>query len=133
MKNPYARQHGPIGKFIPRHHNPTRYSGSHCRPRPINAAAIKAAIRPADFYADQLVSMPPPRRSKGWHVAGLCPNPDHHDTRPGSFLIHLEKGAAKCYACGFYASDILDFYCWRHGVTFREAIEQLSKEWSVYT
>lgn len=31
----------------------------------------------------------------------LCPNPNHNDSKTGSFFINIETGLYKCFACGF--------------------------------
>lgn len=34
-------------------------------------------------------------------VWALCPNPQHHDTRPNSFSVNRETGDSFCFACGY--------------------------------
>lgn len=94
-----------------------------------DADQVKWAIAPANFYANELPSMPPAKRRHGWITAGLCPF--HDDTRAGSFRINADSGAFKCFACGAKGADIVAFTMQREGLAFRAALARLADEWGV--
>lgn len=89
---------------------------------------VKRGISPAEFYADELPDMKPPKRI-GWADGGLCPF--HADNRAGSFRVHGETGAFYCFACGARGGDILAFVMLRDGLTFRETLDHLADEYGV--
>ncbi len=98
----------------------------HYRPR-LDAASIKSAIDPADFYLRELNLCRFGYRSGQWAVAGHCPF--HDDTKPGSFKINQETGAFKCWSCGASGNDIIAFLKIRDNMDFIEVLERLSNEW----
>lgn len=89
---------------------------------------VKGSIPPADFYRAELPTMPAPRGG-GWRDGGLCPF--HDDTHAGSFRVNLETGGFKCFACGAKGADIIAFIQLRDGLSFPEALRQLSDDWGV--
>lgn len=89
---------------------------------------VKGSIPPADFYRAELTTMPPPRGG-GWREGGLCPF--HDDTHTGSFRVNLETGGFKCFACAAKGADIIAFIQLRDGLSFPEALRQLSDDWGV--
>jgi DNA primase len=95
---------------------------------PILPEDLKRGITPTDFYQAELPSMRPPRRI-GWNDAGLCPF--HADTHAGSFRVHTESGAFRCFACDAQGSDILAFVMLRDGLDFRETLDVLATEWGI--
>lgn len=87
---------------------------------------VKARVDPVAFYAAEVGPVPP--GSGGWAVVrGLCPF--HADQSPGSFTIHRRDGAYRCHSCGASGVDIIDFIRHRDGLTFRQALERLLREW----
>ncbi|MDZ7585528.1 MAG: CHC2 zinc finger domain-containing protein [Thiobacillus sp.] len=89
---------------------------------------VKGSIPPADFYRAELPTMPPPRGG-GWRDGGLCPF--HNDNHAGSFRVNLETGGFKCFACGAKGADVIAFIQLRDGLSFPEALRQLSDDWGV--
>ena len=63
-----------------------------------DAAQIKAAISPYDFYLKEQDLDRFRSKLNLWAVAGLCPF--HDDRTAGSFSVHLDAGAFKCFSCG---------------------------------
>ena len=94
----------------------------------MSALDLKQSISPADFYSHELPDMRQTNRA-GWANAGLCVF--HNDTRPNSFFVNLHTGAYHCFSCEARGGDILAFLMERDGLTFPEAINQLSEEWSL--
>ncbi|MGA8163873.1 MAG: CHC2 zinc finger domain-containing protein [Waddliaceae bacterium] len=95
--------------------------------RRLDAAFIKAAINPSDFYLQELNLCRFGYKSGTWIVAGLCPF--HDDSRPGSFKINQETGAFKCWSCESGGSDIIAFLQQRDDLSFLDAIRKLSSDW----
>lgn len=98
----------------------------HKRP---DANTIKEAISPYDFYLSEQGLSRYGYRSGSWHVAGLCPF--HDDRKAGSFKVNIDTGSFKCWSCGAAGSDIIAFLMQRYSIDFREALDQLSREWGV--
>ena len=94
----------------------------------MNAREAKEAIAPSEFYTYELPTMRSTSRT-GWVSGGLCQF--HDDNSPGSFHVNLHTGAYRCFSCGARGGDILAFLMERDGLTFPEAINQLSEEWSL--
>lgn len=69
-------------------------------------------------------------KSGGWANAGLCPF--HNDNSAGSFRVHLENSAYRCFSCGVKGGDIIAFTMAKHDLSFYEALIQLANEWGVY-
>jgi DNA primase len=97
-------------------------------PKKLDADMLKRAIAPSDYYQSALQKMKPPKRF-GWAEAGLCPF--HDDTHAGSFRIHTNTGAFRCFSCGAKGADIIAFTMLRHGISFREALTKLALDWGV--
>jgi len=94
----------------------------------LDADTVKNAILPAEFYQSELAKMKPPRRF-GWNDAGLCPF--HSDKHAGSFRIHTDTGAFRCFACDAKGGNVIDFIMQRDGLSFREALSKLAQEWGL--
>ena len=97
--------------------------------RNIDAARVKAAISPLEFYRLELPGMPPPRRDTGWTSGGLCPFHDDHHAR--NFRVNLDDGRFTCFACGQKGPDIIAFTQLRHKICFRDALKALADAWGV--
>ena len=97
--------------------------------RRLDAASIMAAITPYDYYLREQSLDRFKGKSRGWVEAGLCPFHDDHSS--GSFWIHLESGAYKCFSCGAKGGDIIAFTMEKHGMTFYEAMKQVANEWGM--
>ena len=52
----------------------------------------------------------------------ICPF--HQDTKP-SLVIHVEKGAFKCFSCGAKGGDVLAFHQLLHKMSFVDACKDL--------
>lgn len=52
----------------------------------------------------------------------ICPF--HEDTKP-SLRVRLDTGGFKCMVCGAHGGDILAFHQQRHGLSFKQAAQQL--------
>ncbi len=94
-----------------------------------DAASIKSRIAPHDFYLREQVLDRFKSNSRRWAEAGLCPF--HDDSSAGSFWIHLEDGAYKCFSCNAKGYDIITFTMTKYGLSFYEALTQLANEWGV--
>lgn len=94
----------------------------------LDAESVKKGISPVEFYQSELTQMKPPK-SFGWNDAGLCPF--HLDTHAGSFRIHADTGAFRCFACDAKGGDIITFTMLRHGLSFPEAMSKLAAQWGV--
>lgn len=97
--------------------------------RTVDAAALKAAVSPIEFYSDAIPSMPLPKREGAWVDGGLCPF--HPDKHKGNFRVQLQTGAFHCFACGAKGGDVIDFTQHERGLTFRDALAALAAEWGV--
>lgn len=95
-----------------------------------DAASIKSRIAPHDFYLRAQLLDRFKDKSRGWAEAGLCPF--HDDNSAGSFWIHLESGAYKCFSCNAIGGNVIAFTMAKYGLTFYEALIQLTNEWGVY-
>jgi putative DNA primase/helicase len=87
-----------------------------------NAAEIKEMIDVAAFYefeGNRITSS-----GKGsWKMAGLCPF--HSDRKAGSFFVHPESGAFKCFSCGEKGGDFITFLMKKYEMPYKMAIETL--------
>lgn len=97
--------------------------------RTLDAARVKAAIPPADFYRTELPGMPAPKRDHGWVSGGLCIF--HDDKHVGNFRINLDTGAFTCFACGTKGADVIAFTQTRHGLSFPDALAALADAWGI--
>jgi DNA primase len=88
------------------------------------ARQVKAAIDPVLFYSQAGQEVKPKSGSK-WSLAGLCPF--HEDACAGSFYIHTESGAFKCFSCDVKGGDIISFTMKKYGLPFRAALEMIRK------
>jgi len=95
----------------------------------IDPLTVKRAISPRDFYQREQEKMRDPGTRRGWVDGGLCPF--HVDRRPGSFKVHLERGAFVCYSCGASGGDVIAYVQQRYGLSFVEALHRLQEEWRV--
>ena len=95
-----------------------------------DVATIKLKIAPLHFYLKEQVLDHFKRKSRGWVEAGLCPF--HEDSSAGSFWIHLESGAYKCFSCSVKGGDIIAFTMTKYRLSFYEVLVQLANEWEVH-
>lgn len=92
-----------------------------------SAETVKKAIDPVQFYASITGGSLGKPTSKGWHRwNGLCPF--HDDTKAGSVSINHYTGAYKCFSCGAYHANIIDFFMAFEKCSFKEALYRLSKQ-----
>ncbi|WP_284452581.1 CHC2 zinc finger domain-containing protein [Parachlamydia acanthamoebae] len=91
-----------------------------------NADDIKNQINSIMFYEHegQIISS---RYSGNWLIAGLCPF--HADKLAGSFYVHKEKGAFRCFSCDAKGGDIISFVQKKYDLSFKEALEKLNADW----
>ncbi|KAF0115699.1 MAG: DNA primase [Rhodospirillaceae bacterium] len=61
---------------------------------------------------------------RGREYVGLCP---FHKEKTPSFTVNEDKGFYYCFGCGAHG-DVIDFVMHRDGVSFKEAVERLSRE-----
>lgn len=94
--------------------------------RYINASQVKERINPADFYSHEGQEVAT-RGKDSWKLAGLCPF--HADQHVGSFYIHNEHGAFRCFSCDAKGGDIISFVQKKYGMSFKAAIEKLKADW----
>ncbi len=79
---------------------------------------IKDAVNITDVVGEHVVL-----RKSGANFSGLCP---FHSERTPSFSVSENKQLYHCYGCK-KGGDLLSFVMEIHGVSFREAIEELSE------
>lgn len=94
-----------------------------------DAARVKAAILPREFYRAELSTMPTPKRDTGWVPGGRCVF--HDDRHEGNFRVNLGTGAFTCFACGCKGRDIIAFTQQRHRMTFMDAMAALCETWGI--
>jgi hypothetical protein len=95
----------------------------------LDAARVKAAVPPLDFYRVELPGMPPPKHDHGWTSGGLCPF--HADEHVGSFRIDLDTGRFVCFSCGARGADVIAFTQLRHSVSFPDALRLTADAWGI--
>jgi len=94
-----------------------------------DAAAIKDAIDPYDFYLKELGLPRYGYQSGVWRVAGTCPF--HDDRKAGSFKVNTETGAFKCWSCGASGGDIIAFRQQRNDLDFIDTLRTLTQDWRI--
>ena len=91
-----------------------------------DAADVKAAINPRQFYQDRLPDL---KSGNGWVEGGLCPF--HSDNHAGSFRVNLDTGAFRCFACDARGGDIIDFAQQQDHSSFPDTLKALAEEYGV--
>ncbi len=94
--------------------------------RYLDAMQIKERIKPTDFYSHEGQEIAT-RGKDSWKLAGLCPF--HADRHVGSFYIHSDNGAFRCFACDAKGGDIITFTQKKYEMSFKEAIKKLQSDW----
>jgi len=74
---------------------------------------------PLDFYRREFFQIKCYRNNQA--TVNCC---FHHDKHP-SMSINLNTGSCKCFACGAYAKNIVDFYIKKYSVDFKTAVQAL--------
>jgi DNA primase len=94
----------------------------------VNVDDIKSHINPIGFYEreGQIIN---PKCRGDWLIAGLCPF--HADKSSGSFYVHKEKGAFRCFSCDAKGGDIITFVQKKYEISFLEAIKKIQSEWGI--
>jgi len=87
-------------------------------------ARLKKSIDPIQFYHEEGQEVNTSGRNN-WRLAGICPF--HEDQEAGSFFIHSETGAYKCFSCGITGGDIISFLMQKHGLSFKETLHRLQR------
>lgn len=89
--------------------------------------SIKQALErvvPKIYYQAALNGSLGKHTGQGWYkTQALCPF--HNDKRPGTFHVNIHSGKFKCFSCGAYGGDVLDFHKMRHGLDTKTALKQL--------
>jgi len=96
--------------------------------KPWDIPHLKQTINPVDFYAFEGQEIKT-QGSSPWKLGGLCPF--HADRQAGSFYIHLVSGGYCCFSCQAKGGDILDFTQKKHGLSFKDAVQKLIRDWRV--
>lgn len=93
-----------------------------------DASWIKDRINPLEFYQreDQKIQS---KHRGNWVIAGLCPF--HADRSAGSFYVHKETGAFRCFSCDAKGGDIIAFIQKKYEMSFLEAIKKLHADWRI--
>lgn len=73
---------------------------------------------PADYFAQQGLKL----TGGGEWKNGICP---FHEDRKPSLRVRLDTGGFKCMVCGAHGGDVLAFHQQRHGLSFKQAAQQL--------
>lgn len=85
---------------------------------------IKQRCYPETYYPFMLSGQFGKHTGRGWYQwKGLCPF--HADKKAGSFVIHKESGAFKCFSCGAQGGDVISFYQQLNDTSTSEAINLL--------
>jgi len=92
----------------------------------VSANDIKNQISPVGFYENEGQTISSKYRGD-WLLAGLCPF--HTDKLAGSFYVHKEKGAFRCFSCDAKGGDIISFIQKKYEMSFKEAVEKLKADW----
>lgn len=96
--------------------------------RPPTAAALKAAIPPAEFYRRRFPEANLKAKREGWTGNFACP---FHEDSTGSFGVNLETGAFCCFGCDAAGGSILDFHMRTAGEDLNAARAHLAREWGI--
>ena len=96
--------------------------------RPPTAAALKAAIPPAEFYRRHFPAANLKAKREGWTANFACP---FHEDSTGSFGVNLETGAFRCFGCDAAGGSILDFHMRTAGEDLTAARAHLAQEWGI--
>lgn len=94
----------------------------------MNLQEVKRRVPPLSFYQREL-GLSVLRPMKNWCSGGLCPF--HDDKTEGSFYVNISSGAFKCFSCGAKGGDILAFKMLKDGLSFVEALREVSNKWEV--
>jgi DNA primase len=70
----------------------------------------------------EVVGQVVPLRKRGAEYVGLCP---FHAEKTPSFTVVPKKGFCKCFGCG-KGGDAIEFLKLYHGISYRDALEQLA-------
>ena len=73
---------------------------------------------PADYFTQQGLKL----TGGGEWKDAICPF--HEDTKP-SLRVRLDTGGFRCMVCGAHGGDVLAFHQQRHGLSFKQAAQQL--------
>lgn len=85
---------------------------------------IKQSCHPESYYPLLLQGSFGKATGNGWSQwNGLCPF--HADKKAGSFVIHKDSGAFKCFSCGAQGGDIIRFFEQYNNISTKEAINLL--------
>lgn len=85
---------------------------------------IRDQVNVRAFYEKYIGRLSSPN-STGWAKAGLCPF--HDDKREGNFVVNLQKGCFRCFACGAKGGDVFKFLMLKEGVSFGKAIKLIEE------
>ena len=92
----------------------------------VDASQVKERINPIDFYSHEGQEVAT-RGKDTWKLAGLCPF--HADRHVGSFYIHSDSGAFRCFSCDTKGGDIITFTQKKYDMPFKKALEKLISDW----
>lgn len=92
----------------------------------VDASQVKECINPIDFYSHEGQEVAT-RGKDNWKLAGLCPF--HEDRHVGSFYIHSDSGAFRCFSCDAKGGDIITFTQKKYDIPFKESLEKLKSDW----
>ena len=74
-----------------------------------------------------VVSTAVPLKKAGANHKGLCP---FHGEKTPSFVVSEDKQIYTCFGCGA-TGDVISFVEKHYGLTFKEAVEKLAKEYNI--
>lgn len=82
------------------------------------------------ILVDKLRSLQPSARwsASGSRLTGCCP---YHDDRTPSFQVYLDRSYAKCFGCGQFVWNPVDFWSHVNGLSTTEALQDLKQTFSV--
>lgn len=89
----------------------------------INVESLKESINIVDVVS-QYTDL---RKTGKDSYTGLCPNPEHQDTKDGNFYVKEDDQYYKCFSCGF-KGDVISFIEEVEGVDFIEAVKLLIED-----
>lgn len=92
----------------------------------IAAQELKNRITPEVYFAKELPHLKLTRSTK-WLTVNCS---FHADGKP-SMRINLESGGFFCHSCGAKGGDIISFEMQRSCLSFKQAMEKLSKQWGI--
>ncbi len=89
-------------------------------------AQLLERVSPREYYLTRIEGTSRPNQ-QGWSMVRCV----LHDDRTPSLSVNLCNGGFKCFGCNASGSNIIDFEMRLRSISFKEALDLLSAEWSI--